>query len=251
MATSIASLSAGLGQVISRTVLIQMNTATGIPIPLAILDVVKEERIDYDAEITDHPVERGMEITDHVQLKNPSLHLKGTISNTPLDLSVAIANLAAGAYAATLSATSSQMRTNLLNSGLSQGMGMIGTALQGKAGNTLSSAYVGAVDAVSRAILLSVYQARLPFSVITRRQRFDNMIIQKMSFPRGEDTGYSLAFEMDLRQLRIVSPLTSNSNQLDEKIISSASSTTNLGSQATQSVSPQMAASIKSAGFLA
>lgn len=39
----LGSLAAGVGQIMGRTVLLQTNTSTGIPVPLAVLDVVKEE----------------------------------------------------------------------------------------------------------------------------------------------------------------------------------------------------------------
>src|SRR5579875_2170403 len=235
---SLGSLATGFGQVLSRTLLLQTNGPLGIPIPLAVLDVVKEERIDYEADISEHPVEAGMEVTDHVQLKNPMLRLKGTISSTPLDLSIAISNIASGALAAI---TSSQARSNLLNSGLSQGVGLVGAALQGKAGNVGASLFAGSVDAISRTILLSAYEAKTPFSVVTKRATYSNLVIQRLSFPRTEDTGYALDFEMDLKQLRIVAPLQTLQNQLDESVISSASSMLSIGGQSTQAVSPNIA----------
>ncbi|CAM6004895.1 unnamed protein product [Sphagnum balticum] len=202
---------------------------TGTPIPLAVLDIVKEESVDYDADVTEHPVESGPEVTDHIQLLNPTIRLKGTISNTPLDLSVAIANIAAGATIAVQS-TSSQARSNLLNSGLSQGVGILGSALQGNAGNIASSGLAGSVDAISRTILLYVFQAKTPFTLVTRRQTYPNVVIKKLRFPRNEETGYALDFEMDIKQLTIVNPSQVSKTQLAEDQIPGGSSSTNLGS---------------------
>lgn len=243
----LGALANGIGRILGRTILMQPSAASpiGIPVPLAVLDVVKEEIIEYTAEVTEHPVETGPEVTDHIQLHNPTIRLKGVISNTPLDLSVAIANMASGGLAAI---TDSQARSNLLNSGASQGVGIVGAALQGKAGNILSSAFTGAVDAISRTILLYAFQQKTPFTLITKRQSFNNVVIQRLRFPRTEETGYALEFEMDIKQLTLVKTIVVQKNQLDEKLIAGGSSSTNLGSQSTQQASPQVASNIKSSG---
>lgn len=246
MANPLGSLAAGVGQILGRTVLIQPNTATGIPVPLAVLDVVKDENVEYDSDISDHPVEAGTEVSDHQQLKNTAIRLKGTISNTPLDLSTAIANIAAGGLAAI---TSNQARSNLLNSAVSQGTGIVGATLQGNAGNIGSSVFAGAVDAISRTILIAAFQSRTPFTVITRRARYDNVLIKRLSFPRNEETGYALDFEMDIKQITIVTPLKVQKTQLAENVISTASSPTNLGNQSTQLASNQLTQAVKSSSL--
>lgn len=243
---SLGGLASGVGQILGRTMFLQMNTSTGIPIPLAVLDVVKDEVVEYDAEISEHPVEAGTEVGDHFQRKNPTIRLKGTISSTPLDLSVAVANIAAGGLAAISSA---QARSNLLNSAMSQGTGILGAALQGNASNIASNAFAGAVDAISRTILLNAFETGSPFTIVTKRQRYDNVLIKKLTFPRNEETGYALDFEMDIKQIRIVSPLKVQKSQVSEDVISSGSSSTNLGSQSTQLASSQMQSAVKTSPF--
>jgi hypothetical protein len=246
MASALSALASGAGALLGRTVLIQPNTATGIPVPLAVLDVVKDEVVEYEVDVTDHPVEAGPEVSDHAQLKPTVIRLKGTISSTPLDLSVAIANIAAGAYAAI---TDSQARSNLLNSAASQASGIVGTALQGKPQNLAASALSAAVDAVSRTILIAACEARVPFTLITKRQTYKNVLIRRLSFPRNEETGFALDFEMDIKQVRIVSPLKVQKTQVSETVISSASSSTNLGNQSTQLASTQVQSAVQSSPF--
>jgi hypothetical protein len=243
---AITSLLSGVSAVLGRTLLMQTNTATGIPVPLAVLDVVKDESVDYDAEVTEHPVEAGPEVSDHIQILNPTIRLKGTISNTPLDLSVAIANIAAGGLAAI---SSSQARSNLLNSGFSQATGILGAALQGNASNIAANAFAGSVDAVSRTILLYAFQSKTPFTLITKRQSFSNVVIKKLRFPRNEETGYALDFEMDIKQLTIVSTLKVQKTSVDESVISTASSSTSLGSQATLQASTQVQSAVSSSSL--
>lgn len=237
MASALSTLLSGVGQVLGRTVFLQPNTSSGIPIPLVIMDIVEEEIVEYEASVTEHPVEAGPEITDHIQLKNPTLRIKGKISSTPLDMSVAIANVLSGGLAAI---SDPQARTNLLNSGISAGIGVVGAALQGKAASVIPGAIAGAVDSISRTILISCYENKTPFTIITKRQSFENMIIQRLTLPRNKETGYSLAFEMEIKQLRIVSPIQVQKTSVAENVISSATSITSLGSQSTQEVSPQI-----------
>lgn len=243
---SLGPLASGVGQVLSRTVFLQTNTATGIPVPLAVLDVVKEERPEFSAEVTEHPVEFGPEVTDHIQLRNTVLRLKGKISSTPLDLGVAAANVLAGGLAAF---TSSQARSNLLNSGISQGLGLIGAALQGNASNPAADGVAGALDAISRTILLTVFENAIPFDVITKRQTYRNMVIQRMSFPRNDETGYALEFEIELKQVRIVTPLQVTKDMVAENVISSGSSSTNIGSQSTQLANGQTVSAIQNSSL--
>jgi hypothetical protein len=247
MAGVLTGLAAGLGQILGRTYFVQPNGPLGVPVPLVVLDVVTNEDVEYRADITEHPVEMGPEVSDHAQLKNPIVRLRGKISNTPLDVSVDIANILAGGIAA---ASSSQVRQNLLNTGLSQISGLAGAALQGKTGNLASSAFAGAMDAISRTILINVLEAKQPFSILTVRQRFDDMLIERLRFPRDENTGYALEFEMDIKHVTIVTPLTvPQFTQVAENVISGTGATS-IGSQATQNVSAQGVAGVQSSPTL-
>lgn len=238
---SVKSLITGSEQILTRTIFLQTRTATGIPAPLAILDVVKEEIPEYEAMVTEHPVEEGPEVSDHIQLKNPTLRLKGVMSNTPLDAGIAIGNVLAGGLAAI---SSSQARSNLLNAGVSQAVGIIGANLQNKTAN-VAAGIAGAMDAVTRTILLNAYENRMPFNVITKRQRYKDMVIERMSFPRDENSGAALYFEILLKHLTIVAPLKVQLTQVAENTINTAVPATNIGGQATQAVSPQLQSAVQ------
>lgn len=47
-------------------------------------DVVLSETTSLPSEVTDHPVEIGAPIVDHVQLRPVSVSVMGTVSNTPI-----------------------------------------------------------------------------------------------------------------------------------------------------------------------
>lgn len=221
--------------VLQRTFFIQNKTATGIPAILAVLDAVLEESPEYTADVTQHPVEEGPEVSDHIQLKNPTLRLRGTISNTPLDLATSVGNLLAGGLAVV---SSSQARSNILNTGLQQGAGIIGAKLLGRSANG-ANALAGAADAIARTILLNAYEQRRPFDVVTKRQKYEDMVIERLSFPRDQNTGFQLVFEIELIHLRIVSPFSVQINTVAENVVTSATGKADLGAQATGAVSDQ------------
>lgn len=221
---------------LQRTYLLQTQTSDGIPRLLIVLDTVSDENPTFSADVTQHPVEKGPEVSDHIQRKNTKLSLKGKISNTPLDLSVTIGNLLASGIQ---TITSSQARSNILNTGLQQGASIAGSALMSGASNVLSQGLAGAADALARTALLAAFDNGTPFDVITKRQRYPNMVIEDLHFPRTNQTGYALEFEMELVRLRVVSPLQVQLTQLNESVISSGTPSTNLGGQTTAAASNQ------------
>lgn len=48
------------------------------------IDATPSQGYEATAEATEHPVERGAPITDHVRPNNPTITLEGIISNTPV-----------------------------------------------------------------------------------------------------------------------------------------------------------------------
>lgn len=242
MASVLGAIASAAGTgLLQRTYFLQTNTATGIPKLLVVLDAVTEEAPEFNADVTQHPVESGPEVSDHIQLKNPTLTLKGTISNNPIDLQTSVGNLLAAGLDL---ATSSQFRDNILNTGLQQAAGIAGAQLLGNASNPLNAGLTAAADAVARSIFLDAYEQRTPFDVITKRQRYESMVIQSLKFPRDSNTGFQLVFEVTLVRLRIVSPLTVEVSNVAESVVTSATGNTNLGAQATKGVSDQANAQI-------
>ncbi len=74
-ATALAASAAGT---LSRKRPVQVGSIT--------LDVSLIEEHSVEIELTDHPVEKGADITDHKRRKPVALRLTGVISNTPLEL---------------------------------------------------------------------------------------------------------------------------------------------------------------------
>lgn len=227
--------------VLQRTFLLETGTDTGIPRPLIVLDVVTEEEPTYEADVTEHPVEDGPEISDHIQLKNPTLRLKGTISATPLDLATSIGNLVSTGLGIL---TSSQTRANFFNAGIQQAAGAIGASLLQGAALNPSSLISGSADAMARSIFMSAYERKARFDVVTKRVRYPNMVIESMSFPRDKDTGQQLIFELHLKQVRIVSSQVVKIGTTSDSVLNSATSLLGLGSQGTTPLSADSSAQV-------
>lgn len=236
--------------VFQRTFLIETKTDNGIPRPLLVFDVVHEEEPNYEAEVTEHPVESGPEVTDHIQLKNPTLRIKGTVSATPLDLSTSIGNLISGGFSLI---TDSQFRGNFLNSGLQVAAGAIGAKLLHGASLDASSLLQGSADVIARSILMSAYERRARFDVVTKRVRYSSMVIESMTFPRTAETGQQLIFELQLKQIRVVSALSVQVGNTADSVLNSATSLIGLGSQGLTPLgtdaSAQVSATNASTGF--
>ena len=50
-------------------------------VPFLEMDVTVEVRSNFTSNISEHPVERGADISDHVRVQNPTFSLKGYVSN--------------------------------------------------------------------------------------------------------------------------------------------------------------------------
>jgi hypothetical protein len=225
----LGALAGALGTaVLQRTYFLEVDTPIGIPRLLIVLDAVTEEEPEFTADVTENPVEDGNEVTDHIQLKAPTLRLRGTISNTPVDLSTSIGNAIAGGIDLI---TSGQARSNFLNAGLQQAASIGGAALMGGASATTGAALAGAADAIARTAFLDCYNRRARFDVVTKRQRYEGMVIETLRFPRDQSTGYQLAFEVELKKIRIVKSLTVQVASVAESVLNSAVGALGLGQQ--------------------
>ena len=236
-------LGAAGSALLRRTYLLETNTPSGIPRILIVFDAVTSENPEFNADITEHPVEDGPEVSDHIQLKNPILSIHGTVSGSPIDLATTIGNLVAGGQSMI---TSSQFRANVLNSGLQQIAGVAGSKLLGNASQSSAGALTsGAADAIARSALLDAYERKARFTVVTRRYRYENMAIQSLSFPRDSDTGLQTVFEIEMKRLRIVKSTQVIINNLDEAVINQAQPVVGNGNQSAAGVSSKTSAALE------
>lgn len=144
------------------------------------IDASLRENHERSAEATENEVEDGAIITDHVRLKNRTVTLDCMISDAPV---------------------------SILGLGVSTD-DFLGAAKDFSGGD--KSAFEGLVKAERKKpaeawkYLNELLEKRQPFSIVTALQRYENMVITKLSAPRTPENGRSLMFTVELKQLTIV-----------------------------------------------
>jgi hypothetical protein len=205
-------------------------------IDLMMVDATISETVNYESELTEYPVEDGPDVSDNVRLKPVSLEIQGLVSESPITLRGAAASLATSAAVA-----------------VAGRKGGFNTQLAGVAGGFIGASLlketVNGADAdgntralnpadVARKQLEDMWRRKQIFVIVTRRRKYDSMIITKLTFPKTQQDGFSLRFNMSVRQIRIVSPETVLiRNIATEK--SHGGKKTQLGKQATEAANEQ------------
>lgn len=137
-------------------------------------DATLQETHQDSNDITDHPVEEGYNVADHVRQKPPVLTLSGVISNTPLSAEQTQRIVDAGGGVSVTTTT----QTN-------QPVDATGYA---------QKAYSGLLDLMRGQLV----------RVVTATRSYDDMMIADITVPRDPRTGDALAFQIQLKQIRIV-----------------------------------------------
>jgi hypothetical protein len=141
------------------------------------LDVLLTENPTHSAEVTDHQVEEGANVSDHVRQKPDTLQLEGILSNTPV--------------------TGSQM-TRVIESG---GLVFDSNIFADEESPRGSAGYA---EAAYKA-LLELKEAGTVITVTTSRKTYENMVIEQIQAPRDARTGDAIRILVNLKQVRIVS----------------------------------------------
>lgn len=133
--------------------------------------VVTETHLD-EVEVTDHPVEIGVNISDHMRVKPAMITLDGLVSNTPLP--------AAGAPT---------------------------TPMQAEDGVTYSTRSASQPARAGSAYqqLLALKTGGQLVTVVTALRSYDQMALVSLSVPRDAKTGNVLRFTAQLKEIRFAS----------------------------------------------
>ena len=172
------------------------------------IDASMSENHSRKAVPTEFELETGETISDHIILKPFMLELNGIISDTPIDILQAA--LITGA-------------TAILPPAGIVGAGVLGVAVS----SALSGSKKPSVQ--NFLALMNLQEQRLPITVVTTLQVYNNMFITDVSVPRDSQNGNVLNFKVSLVQLLIVSPQTVNVNIYADPNLSAGDS--NVGQQ--------------------
>lgn len=195
------------------------------------VDATTREVHGFSNDVTDHPVETGAAITDHVRPKPITLSIDGVISNAPQFLPrdhVQGAQIQLVQYqvqtkgvdsrttvsGATPKLSNLQLNPPIPGFGVAERLIPIGAAQQVQAGRTISPAtysvsalgFTSEFDRVQDVYDELIYLALtgVVLGVRTKLRLYENMVIQDYNVQRQSGDGESLRFTLDLKQIRTV-----------------------------------------------
>ena len=194
----------------------------GVEISGFTLDATLQETHNLEAETTDHAVEDGSLITDHVDVKPRQITIEGVVSDTPLNFGASLQG--AGAIAG-------QVVGSKIGGTIGRQAGAIGAgALIGLLLNRSGSPTKNAYDHFR-----NLQETRIPFTVITGLNRYENMVLTSLTVSKDTSTGKSLRFSATCKQIRIVSNETVKIPNTVQGI-TNASSKQNIGRKSAESL---------------
>jgi hypothetical protein len=174
-----------------------------------LLDAATSENLTLETQITDHPVEDGSDMTDHIKNKPEQLQISGLIGDASLAVLPSAADLMSGAVSGIASYIGGgSWKDNTLTNPFGSSMAASDiagarSALQG-AKRLPSAGRSRLVQAV--ATLIAAREAKLPVAVVTGMRYYPNYYITQISFSRNNSTtGGMLEVSVSLRTIRIVS----------------------------------------------
>lgn len=187
----------------SKNLLVANKTVIGD----LILDASHIENIKYSSKLTDHYVENGSVISDHILLQPISFSLEGSITDDSIDIV---------GYAQSFFNLPKFNISNISNRGAKQ---------------------VAAYE-----LLTSLYNSKSLVTVVAYLDTFTDMAIENLVFPNDANTGNRLFFKIELKKANFATVKTVNVGTLSgsgginsgKNLQDMVSKKTNLGIQQTQ-----------------
>lgn len=166
-----------------------------------ILDATLKENFTATAEPTQHPVENGADVTDHIVIRPNGLSLSGKITETPF---AGVADLVKAAGAT-------------IGSAVGAALGPFGAAagavVGGIGGKSLASSIFGSSDRVLSAVaaeFVKLRDARQPVDIQTGLQLYKNYALASFSCTRDQKTGGSINVDLEFREIIFVASQTTS-----------------------------------------
>ena len=177
-----------------------------------LLDAATSESLALTSDVTDHEVEEGSPVSDHIRHRPDTLSITGLIGDASLAVLPSAADLLSGAVSGLASVIGGgSWKDNTLTNPF--GSSMSASDLDG-ARQALKSAKRLPSAGRSRllqavATLYAAREAKLPVAVVTGLGFYDDYYITSVNFDRdNSDTGGMLKVSVGLRTVRVVSSQT-------------------------------------------
>lgn len=180
---------------------IQWVSKAGVTLQL-FFDVVLQETQEMTSAVTEHPVEKGANVTDHVRAENDRVSLEVYVSNSPArDVNNRGMTLESMTLDIPVIEPASLSIGGLINGAFN--------ALQGSKGPERTATvykFSNAFDAVSdtRAILEELRTSATLLDVVTSSKDFQNMVLRSHTIKKNESTGTGATFALEFQQIRLV-----------------------------------------------
>lgn len=141
------------------------------------IDATLQETHTAAAEVTEHPVEVGSDITDHVRPKPIELRIDGIVTNAPLQTDL--------------------LSTALAASPLAPGLAVAGAAAQ---------ALIGRAEFIKDAYntLMNIRDTGQLVVIATPYRQYESMVMTDLQVVRDQKTGDALRFQISFRQIVVV-----------------------------------------------
>jgi hypothetical protein len=171
------------------------------------LDADLQEAHDLGSDITEHPVEEGADVTDHVRPRLRRVTIEGYVTDTPMITNPGVAELAEFKTLELQIPPKPQQIS--LSAGLAAGIGAISDALFGPTPPPKATILTLA-DAKSRkrAVYDALEDIRLNARfcrVLTSLHEYDNMLIEQVVPTRTPGSGTGATFVVTFKEVRQVS----------------------------------------------
>ncbi len=185
---------------------------------LIILDATLESNHTSTLMPSEHPVEKGSAVTDHLLKKPVILTVRGRIVKEPLSLVGAVKGSAVGALGLSSAGT---------------GFSPVVQVAQSKLGGFLSNVSGGDRVQSNLELLLALQDDKVVFTVVTRLRVYENMILENFELPDDITKGDGIEFTCSLKEIRIVETETSiiKEKKIDNTVGHSSTKKENRGVQ--------------------
>ena len=171
------------------------------------LDVDLQESHDLSSEITEHPVEEGADVTDHVRPRLRRVSIEGYVSDTPMLGNPGVAELAE--FVSLELQIPEKPRQLSLSAGLQAGVGAVKEAVFGPTPPIkVTMLTLDDFKSRKRAVYDALEDARLNARlcrVITSLHEYDNMLIEQVTPSRTPDSGNGATFAFTTKEIIRVS----------------------------------------------
>jgi hypothetical protein len=175
------------------------------------IDVSVREGHELQAEVTEHPVESGANVADHIRPLPAAISIEGIVTNHPIELPRSHAGTARASSASIEVEGEPSMGALSMVPGVDQGVALLGALKLDVRSKVAFAAmalhFTEPFDRVSavHAALVSIVERRQLVTIVTGLMTYDNVALTSLSIERSGAVGRDkLEFSASGRVLRIV-----------------------------------------------